>query len=106
MLLLKKLQRAFLKLLESLKNTESTVLNQFSNHDFFPSFQICPASPPSLNKELIRELKMSDFLDKAVCLQLFCSGEKLNVRASKVSLVRYNDNVRNLLGVQTIRMNL
>ena len=49
---------------------------------------------------------MSDFLDKAVCLQLFCAGEKLNVRASKVSLVRYNDSVRNLLGVQTIRMNL
>jgi hypothetical protein len=70
------------------------------------SFQICPSSPPALNKELIRELKMSDFLEKAMCLQLFCAGEKLNVRASKVSLVRYNDSVRNLLGVQTIRMNM
>lgn len=49
---------------------------------------------------------MSDFLEKAICLQLFCAGEKLNVRASKVSLVRYNDKVRNLLGVQTIRMNM
>ena len=49
---------------------------------------------------------MSDFLEKAICLQLFCAGEKLNVRASKVSLVRYNDSVRNLLGVQTIRMNM
>lgn len=69
-------------------------------------FQICPLSPPSTNKELIRELKMSDFLEKAICLQLFCAGEKINVRASKVSLVRYNDSVRNLLGVQTIRMNM
>ncbi|CRK92894.1 CLUMA_CG006308, isoform A [Clunio marinus] len=68
--------------------------------------QICPLSPSTVYKGLIRELKMSDFLEKATCLQLFCAGEKINVRASKVSLVRYNDNVRNLLGVQTIRMNM
>lgn len=68
--------------------------------------QICPSSPPSANKELIRELKMSDFLEKAICLQLFCAGEKINIRASKVSLVRYNESVKNLLGVQTIRMNM
>ncbi|KAG5677573.1 hypothetical protein PVAND_007322 [Polypedilum vanderplanki] len=70
--------------------------------------QICPSSPPTAaNKsELIRELKMSDFLEKAICLQLFCAGEKINVRASKVSLVKYNESVKNLLGVQTIRMNM
>ncbi|CAO1366663.1 unnamed protein product [Diamesa serratosioi] len=68
--------------------------------------QICPTSPPAMNKELLRELKMSDFLEKAICLQLFCAGEKLNIRSSKVILVRYNDSVRNLLGVSTIRMNM
>ncbi|CAO1305821.1 unnamed protein product [Diamesa hyperborea] len=68
--------------------------------------QICPSSPPAMNKELLRELKMSDFLEKAICLQLFCAGEKLNIRSSKVILVRYNDSVRNLLGVSTIRMNM
>ncbi|KAL7049132.1 hypothetical protein ACKWTF_003609 [Chironomus riparius] len=68
--------------------------------------QICPSSPPSANKELIRELKMSEFLEKAICLQLFCAGEKINIRASKVSLVRYTENVKNLLGVHTIKMNL
>lgn len=56
------------------------------------------------NKELLRELKMSDFLEKATCLQLLCAGEKLNIRASKVVLVKYNDNVKNLLGVKTVLM--
>lgn len=55
---------------------------------------------------MTRELKMNDFLEKAICLQLFCAGEKLNIRSSKVVLVRYNDSVRSLLGVQTIRMNM
>lgn len=70
------------------------------------SFQICPNSPPAVNKKLLRELKMSDFLEKAVCLQFLCAGEKLNIQSSKVILVRYNDSVRNLLGVQTFLMNI
>jgi hypothetical protein len=49
---------------------------------------------------------MSDFLEKAVCLQLLCAGEKLNIRSSKVILVRYNESVQNLLGVQTIVMKI
>ena len=48
------------------------------------SFQICPNSPPAVNKKLLRELKMSDFLEKAVCLQFLCAGEKLNIQSSKV----------------------
>lgn len=71
--------------------------------------QLCPGSSPSLSanqKDLLRELKMSEFLEKAICLQLLCAGEKLNIRSSKVTLVKYNDNVRGLLGVKTLTMRL
>lgn len=49
---------------------------------------------------------MSEFLEKAICLQLLCAGEKLNIRSSKVTLVKYNENVKNALGVKTIKMRL
>lgn len=49
---------------------------------------------------------MGDFLERATCLQLLCAGEKINIRASKVILVKYNESVRNLLGVQTAVMRL
>ncbi|KAM7355302.1 uncharacterized protein ACRADG_001422 isoform 1-T3 [Cochliomyia hominivorax] len=62
------------------------------------------ASAASAHKSHMRELKMSDFLEKATCLQLLCAGEKLNICASKVVLIKYNENVRNLLGVKTILM--
>lgn len=66
--------------------------------------QICP--PHCRKEELIREFKMNDFLQKATCLHLLCSGEKLNIRASKVSLIKYTDSVRNLLGAQTVVLRL
>ncbi|XP_067645267.1 uncharacterized protein [Eurosta solidaginis] len=62
------------------------------------------SSASSAHKSLMRELKMSDFLERATCLQLLCSGEKINICASKVVLIKYNDSVRNLLGVKTILM--
>lgn len=71
--------------------------------------QLCPGSSPSSSanqKDLLRELKMSEFLEKSICLQLLCAGEKLNIRSSKVTLVKYNDNVRGLLGVKTLTMRL
>lgn len=49
---------------------------------------------------------MSEFLEKATCLQLLCAGEKLNIRSSKVVLVKYNDSVKSLLGVETVLMRL
>uniref|UniRef100_A0A336MNU7 CSON003597 protein n=1 Tax=Culicoides sonorensis TaxID=179676 RepID=A0A336MNU7_CULSO len=65
--------------------------------------QIDPTIPTAtLNKELIRELKINEFIEKATCLQLLCAGEKLNVRASKVVLVRYNEAVKKLMNIQTI----
>lgn len=54
------------------------------------------------NRELIRELKLEDFLSRASCLQLLYAGEKLNINSNKVVLVKYNENVRNLLQVQTL----
>lgn len=70
--------------------------------------QICSSMPPTTgsNKELLRELKMGDFLERATCLQLLCAGEKLNIRSSKVVLVKYNDSVKNLLGVKTVLMKM
>uniref|UniRef100_A0A182SK01 Uncharacterized protein n=1 Tax=Anopheles maculatus TaxID=74869 RepID=A0A182SK01_9DIPT len=52
-------------------------------------------------RELIREMKIEEFLTRANCLQLLCAGEKLNIHASKVVLVKYNDSVKNLLQVQS-----
>lgn len=75
---------------------------------FFFLQKICSTMPPSSgsNKELLRELKMGDFLERATCLQLLCAGEKLNIRSSKVVLVKYNDSVKSLLGVKTVLMKM
>ncbi|XP_036670567.3 BCL-6 corepressor-like protein 1 [Drosophila suzukii] len=70
--------------------------------------KLCPTNSNALassQKHLLREFKIDDFLEKATCLQLLCAGEKLNMfSSSKVVLIKYNDSVRNLLGVKTILM--
>lgn len=66
--------------------------------------QICP--PDGKKEEFVREYKMNEFLQKATCLQLLCSGEKLNIRASKVSLIKYTETLKTLLGVHTVVMRL
>ncbi|XP_059056657.1 uncharacterized protein LOC131850454 [Achroia grisella] len=53
-------------------------------------------------KELLREIRTQEFLERAQCHQLLCAGEKVNVRASKVSLVRVTDKLRQLLKIETI----
>lgn len=53
-------------------------------------------------KELLRELRTQDFLERAQCHQFLSAGEKVNVRASKVSLVRVTDKLRQLLKIETI----
>ncbi|XP_035912088.1 mucin-12-like [Anopheles stephensi] len=63
--------------------------------------QICPNNSTNSQRELIREMKIEEFLTRANCLQLLCAGEKLNIHASKVVLVKYNDSVKNLLQVQS-----
>ncbi|XP_016995552.2 BCL-6 corepressor-like protein 1 [Drosophila takahashii] len=70
--------------------------------------KLCPNNSNALassQKHLLREFKIDDFLERATCLQLLCAGEKLNMfSSSKVVLIKYNDSVRNLLGVKTILM--
>uniref|UniRef100_A0A182M018 Uncharacterized protein n=1 Tax=Anopheles culicifacies TaxID=139723 RepID=A0A182M018_9DIPT len=63
--------------------------------------QICPNNSANSQRELIREMKIEEFLTRANCLQLLCAGEKLNIHASKVTLVKYNDSVKNLLQIQS-----
>ncbi|XP_050295984.1 uncharacterized protein LOC126735909 [Anthonomus grandis grandis] len=51
-------------------------------------------------KNVIKELKMSEFLEQAHCCQFLNMGEKINTRASKIALVKYSDRVRELLGIE------
>ncbi|KAM3960989.1 LOW QUALITY PROTEIN: uncharacterized protein ACR2FA_004935 [Aphomia sociella] len=53
-------------------------------------------------RELLREIRTQEFLERAQCHQLLCAGEKVNVRASKVALVRVTDKLRQLLKIETI----
>ncbi|XP_045493791.1 uncharacterized protein LOC123692976 [Colias croceus] len=53
-------------------------------------------------KELLREIRTQEFLERAQCHQLLCAGEKVNVRASKVALIRVTDKLRQLLKIETI----
>lgn len=67
--------------------------------------QICPPSTSSANisyKSVMRELKMSDFLEQAHCCQFLNAGEKINTRASKIALVKYTDKVKELLGIENV----
>lgn len=67
--------------------------------------QICPPSTSSANvnyKSVLRELKMTDFLEQAHCCQFLNAGEKINTRASKIALVKYTDKVRELLNVEAV----
>ncbi|XP_072939738.1 uncharacterized protein [Epargyreus clarus] len=53
-------------------------------------------------KELLREIRTQEFLERAQCHQLLGAGEKVNVRASKVALVRVTDKLRQLLKIETV----
>ncbi|KAJ2952045.1 hypothetical protein O0L34_g4306 [Tuta absoluta] len=53
-------------------------------------------------KELLREMRTQEFLERAQCHQLLCAGEKVNVRASKVALVRVTDKLRQLFKIETV----
>lgn len=57
---------------------------------------------PTVNsaKGLIRELKFSEFLEKAHCCHLLGGNEKINARSTKIALVKYTDKVKKLLSVE------
>lgn len=67
--------------------------------------QITPpstSSSSSASKTVLRELKMTEFLEQARCCQFLNAGEKVNTRASKIALVKYTDKVKELLNVETV----
>lgn len=59
----------------------------------------CGPGPP---KESLKELRMQEFLDRAQCQQLMSAGEKINIRASKIALVKYTEKVKQLLSVESV----
>lgn len=66
--------------------------------------QINPSQPPSAtnhDRAILKEFKMQEFLEKTKCTHLLCAGEKINVRSSKITMVRYGDKVKQLLGIET-----
>ncbi|XP_008198897.3 uncharacterized protein LOC655743 [Tribolium castaneum] len=72
--------------------------------------QICPSGSSATThvnyKSVLRELKMSDFLEQAHCCQFLNIGEKINTRASKIALVKYTDKVRELLNVERVMISV
>ncbi|CAG9132042.1 unnamed protein product [Plutella xylostella] len=76
-----------------------TSLLQIKSKDSLLKQIHCGSGSP---KELLREIRTQEFLERAQCHQLLCAGEKVNVRASKVSLVRVTDKLRQLLKVETV----
>ncbi|XP_011305736.1 uncharacterized protein [Fopius arisanus] len=66
-----------------------------------------PSGPPVVaHRDVMRELKLHDFLEQSRCCHLLSAGERINVRASKVTLIKYNDKVRSLLNVERVVINL
>lgn len=66
-----------------------------------------PSGPPSVaHREVMREMKLADFLEQSRCCHLMSAGEKINVRGSKVTLIKYNERVRSLLNVERVVISL
>ncbi|CAL7951929.1 unnamed protein product [Xylocopa violacea] len=65
------------------------------------------AGPPAIaHRDVMRELKLQDFLEQSRCCHLHSGGERINVRGSKVTLIKYNDKVRSLLNVEKVVISL
>lgn len=66
-----------------------------------------PSGPAAIaHRDVMRELKLHDFLEQSRCCHLLSGGERINVRGSKVTLIKYNDKVRSLLNVERVTINL
>lgn len=66
-----------------------------------------PSGPPSVaHRNVMREFKLPDFLEQSRCCHLLSAGERINVRGSKVTLIKYNDKVKSLLNVERVIINL
>ncbi|KAK2577280.1 hypothetical protein KPH14_003417 [Odynerus spinipes] len=65
------------------------------------------AGPPAIaHRDVMRELKLPDFLEQSRCCHLLSGGEKINVRGSKVTLIKYNERVKSLLNVEKVLITL
>ncbi|XP_015438705.1 PREDICTED: mucin-5AC [Dufourea novaeangliae] len=65
------------------------------------------AGPPAIaHRDVMRELKLQDFLESSKCCHILSGGERINVRGSKVTLIKYNDKVRSLLNVEKVVISL
>jgi len=65
------------------------------------------SGPPAIaHREVMRELKLPDFLEQSRCCHLLSGGERINVRGSKVILIKYNDKVKSLLNVEKVLISL
>lgn len=82
----------------------SNLLKIKSRDTLLKQISPCPpvsGSPPN-HRNIVREVKMTDFLEQTRCCQYLCSGERINMRSTKIALVRYSDKVRQLLGIEKI----
>ncbi|TGZ39052.1 BCL-6 corepressor [Temnothorax longispinosus] len=65
------------------------------------------SGPPAVaHRDVMRELKLPDFLEQTRCCHLLSGGERINVRGSKVTLIKYNDKVKSLLNVEKVVISL
>lgn len=65
------------------------------------------SGPPAIaHRDVMRELKLPDFLEQTRCCHLLSGGERINVRGSKVTLIKYNDKVKSLLNVEKVLISL
>lgn len=66
-----------------------------------------PTGPPAIaHRDVMKEFKLQDFLDQSRCCHVLSGGERINVRGSKVTLIKYNDKVRSLLNVEKVVISL
>lgn len=71
-----------------------------SSTDKSSSGSSCSSASSTNHKNIVKDMKMADFLDQAHCCSLLSAGERVNIRASKISLVKYSDRVKELLGIE------
>lgn len=59
-------------------------------------------APASAHRDVMREMKLAEFLEQSRCCHIMSGGDKVNVRGSKVTLVKYTERVRLLLNVERV----
>lgn len=94
-------------LLQDLSNilkikSRDTLIKQITASTTPASSTLTNNTNSNLHRGVIKEMKMNDFLEQAQCCQFLNTGEKINIRASKIALVKYTDRVRDLLNVEKV----